>query len=126
MSWLKRKKASASTGDDASTEGKGPDAAADGLAEEGGVSPNRGEAGRSRDEVRERVCAFLIELSEDRLEMDLLEFDAHILDYGYIDSFNAVRLIGMVKEEYGVTIDEVELVGRLSTLDAIAAHVAEK
>ena len=120
MSWLKRRKKSATSGE--MTIAPSPDAP---LAEEGGASPSQG-AVRSRDEIMARICEFIVEKSVGRIEMDMLEFDVHILDYGYIDSFNTCRLLKMVSEEFGVAINEREIVTHLTTLNAIAAHIAAK
>lgn len=36
--------------------------------------------------------------------------DVHLFDYGYIDSFGAVQLIGFIEERFGVKISDTDLV----------------
>ncbi len=50
--------------------------------------------------------------------------DVSMCDAGYIDSIRAADLLAHVERSYGVRVPEVELVGSLSTLNALIAHVA--
>ena len=47
----------------------------------------------------------------------------HLYDAGYVDSQSSVALLAFIEEEWGLVISEVDLVGRLSSLDALARHL---
>jgi acyl carrier protein len=50
--------------------------------------------------------------------------DAHLLDEGYLDSQSSASLMLLIETRYGVRLAEVELTGRLHSVDALARHVA--
>ena len=72
------------------------------------------------DELRHAV----VELSDGSLAPEAVDPGAAVFDAGYVDSLSAVILIERVRLRYGVTISEVDLVGRLHTLDALASFIA--
>ncbi len=55
--------------------------------------------------------------------LDTIEGDGHLFDEGYLDSLSSVSLVALIEDRYGVQVEEVELVGRLSTVDALAEHI---
>lgn len=67
----------------------------------------------------------LAELSEGKLAASAIEASGHLFDYGYIDSLSAVMFLAHIEERYGVLIEDIELLEKYTTLDAIARHVAE-
>jgi len=67
----------------------------------------------------------LAELSEGKLAAAAIEPTGHIFDYGYVDSLSAVMFLAHIEEQYGVHIEDMDLVEKYTTLDAIARHVAE-
>ena len=67
----------------------------------------------------------LAELSEGKLDAATIEGSGHLFDYGYVDSLSAVMFLAHIEEVYGVHIDDMDLVEKYTTLDAIARHVAE-
>jgi acyl carrier protein len=66
----------------------------------------------------------IAEQSDGEHTADAIEGDAHLFDYGYLDSQSSASLMLLIEKRYGVRLKEVELVGRLSTVDALARHIA--
>ncbi len=53
--------------------------------------------------------------------------DVHLFDYGYVDSFGAVTVITFVKDRFGVTISDQDLVVHpLNTVREIATLVHQR
>lgn len=53
--------------------------------------------------------------------------DVHLFDYGYVDSFGAVSIITFVKDSFGVTISDQDLVVHpLNTIREIATLVHQR
>jgi acyl carrier protein len=67
----------------------------------------------------------LAELSEGKLDAAAIEPAGHLFDYGYVDSLSAVMFLAHIEERYGVHIEDMDLVEKYTTLDAIARHVLE-
>ena len=67
----------------------------------------------------------LAELSEGKLDAGSIEGSGHLFDYGYVDSLSAVMFLSHIEEAYGVHIEDLDLIEKYTTLDAIARHVAE-
>lgn len=90
----------------------------------------RGAASASGNGVSGAILAHLretvLELADGRLTSDDIDPQAHMLDYGYIDSLSAVTLIATIGEHYAVEVAEVDIVGRLSSLSALAEYVASE
>jgi acyl carrier protein len=42
-----------------------------------------------------------------------------------VDSLSGVMFLARIEEQWGVHIEDLDLVGRLNTLEAVAAHVRE-
>jgi len=66
----------------------------------------------------------LVELSEGKLDAAAIDASGHLFDYGYVDSLSAVMFLAHIEERYGVLIEDMDLVEKYTTLDAIARHVA--
>ncbi len=49
-----------------------------------------------------------------------------MLDAGYLDSMNSLSLLDFIEDRWGIVVPEVELVGRLATLEALVDYVNEK
>jgi acyl carrier protein len=75
-------------------------------------------------EIVSELRAQLAELSDGKLTAEAIDPSAHIFDYGYADSLSAVTLLAQIEDRWGVRIDDVDLVEKYSTLEAIAEHVA--
>ncbi len=67
----------------------------------------------------------LAELSEGKLAASAIDPMGHLFDYGYVDSLSAVMFLAHIEEQYGVHIEDMDLVEKYTTLDAIARHLAE-
>lgn len=67
----------------------------------------------------------LVRESDGKLRMDEIETGVHLFDFGYLDSLSAVAFLGFIEEQYGIAVSEVDLVGRLCTLDALSLHIKE-
>ena len=77
-----------------------------------------------RARIIEELRATLAELSDGTFAPASIDPSAPLFDFGYVDSLAAVVLIERVRASYGVTISEVDLVGRCHTLDALATFIA--
>jgi len=78
-------------------------------------------------EAQEIVTALkkqLAELSEGKLDAAAIEGGGHLFDFGYVDSLSAVMFLAHIEEQYGVHIEDMDLVEKYTTLDAIAQHIA--
>jgi len=71
------------------------------------------------------LCAFIAEHSDGQLRVDEIDPDEHLYDAGYVDSQSSVALLAFIEERWGVAISEVDLVGRLSSVAALARHLAD-
>jgi acyl carrier protein len=77
-------------------------------------------------EIEANLRAFFAERSGGELTAEAIDPAAHIFDAGYVDSMNSLTLLDFIEERYGVTVPEVDLIGGLSTLSALAEFVAER
>ena len=75
-------------------------------------------------ECREEIIQLLVELSEGRLTPAEIDSSANFFDYGYVDSLSAVEFIARIEENYGVVIEDMELIESYRNVDAIVARVA--
>jgi D-alanine--poly(phosphoribitol) ligase subunit 2 len=76
------------------------------------------------DEIVAGLKQQLAELSEGKLQATAIEGNGHLFDYGYVDSLSAVMFIAHIEDKYGVQIEDMDLIEKYTTLDAIARHVA--
>lgn len=74
------------------------------------------------DELR----ATIADLSAGSLTPAGVDAAVPLFDYGYVDSLSAVVLIERVRHRWGVEVSEVDLVGRLHTLEALGAFIASE
>lgn len=73
-------------------------------------------------ELREVVA----ELSKGKIAAATVDVTVPLLDFGYVDSLSLVVLIERIQVRWGVEIPEIDLVGRLSTLDALGGFIATR
>jgi acyl carrier protein len=59
-----------------------------------------------------------------RWSADEVDADINLWDAGYVDSLSYVEFLVYIEAQYGVSIPDVELTDRLSTLEALATFVA--
>jgi acyl carrier protein len=71
----------------------------------------------------EALCALLAEVSEGKLHVRDIEPTANLFDFGYVDSLSGVMFLARVEEQWGVHIEDFDLVERLNTIEALAAHL---
>jgi acyl carrier protein len=65
-------------------------------------------------------------ISRDHIPPESLDVRAHLLDSGYIDSLSATELLTEIERRYGVRIDEMDIVGRLCTIAALAREIESR
>jgi acyl carrier protein len=119
MSWGQKLKERFGRG---SEEGTTPPTPAIAILESVPSAPVTADAG-SRDEVEAIVLATILEQADGRLSRDDIDPYAHLFDFGYVDSLSAVNLLATIEARFGVTVDEVDVVGRLSTLSELVDFV---
>ncbi len=88
-----------------------------------GTPPVRVAPPGSVGDVRERLRSRLATLSDGRLSVEAIDPAASLIDHGYLDSLSAATFLAQIEEEYGIEITEVDLVGRLASLEALAIHL---
>lgn len=77
------------------------------------------------EEIVQKLKQQLAELSEGKLDAAGIDAKGHLFDYGYVDSLSAVMFLSHIEDTYGVHIEDLDLIEKYTTLDAIARHVAE-
>jgi acyl carrier protein len=70
-----------------------------------------------------RLRGQLARLSDGKLDAEAIDPAASLLDHGYLDSLSAATFLAQIEDEYGVEVSEVDLVGRLQSLEALARHL---
>ena len=83
------------------------------------AAPSAEPAGSPLDMLRATVSR----LSRDKIPADDLDLRAHLLDSGYIDSLSSTELLTEIERRYHVRIDEMALVGRLCSIEALAREI---
>jgi len=78
------------------------------------------------DAIREQLLDLLLEANEGKFGRGEIDPSANILDYGYIDSLTGVVFLAEIEDRYDIEIDDLAIVERLNTLDALAIHLAER
>ena len=101
-------------------EGARDDASREGAQASGG----HGAGSHDAEAVRADLLAWVAANGAQPRPVEELHTDVSMCDAGYIDSIRAADLLAHVQQRYGARVPEVELVGRLSTLDALIAHIA--
>lgn len=79
-------------------------------------------AARAEDLV-ESLRALLVEVSDGKLQAAGVDPAANLFDFGYVDSLSGVMFLARIEEQWGVHIEDFDLVERLNTLEAVAAHL---
>jgi acyl carrier protein len=77
------------------------------------------------DEIQEELRRFLAKISDGKLGFDEIDPAGHLFDFGYVDSLSAVTFMAHVEERFGVRLDDLDLVERFTSLDALAHHIRE-
>ena len=84
--------------------------------------PASSAEGEILDVLRSKVSEF----SNGQLAARDVDPRAILFDFGYVDSLTAVTLISFIDTEYGVSISELDLVGALNHLQAVADHIERR
>jgi acyl carrier protein len=71
----------------------------------------------------EALRALLVEVSDGKLQAQHVDPAANLFDFGYVDSLTGVMFLARIEEQWGVHIEDFDLVERLNTLEAVAAHL---
>ena len=71
----------------------------------------------------EDLRALLAEVSDGKLQAADVDPAANLFDFGYVDSLSGVMFLARIEEQWGVHIEDFDLVERLNTLEAVAAHL---
>ena len=77
------------------------------------------------EDLVESLRALLVEVSDGKLQAGDLDSTANLFDFGYVDSLSGVMFLARIEEQWGVHIEDFDLVERLNTLEAVAAHLRE-
>ena len=88
-----------------------------------GAAPTSTLTGRAL-EIAGELRIEIARESDGQVEADGFDGQASLIDDGILDSLGSVRILLLIEERYGVHIEEVDLLGRLHCLDALAGHVA--
>jgi len=81
------------------------------------------EAKAAAGSVLDLLKATVSRISRDHIPAADLDVRAHLLDSGYIDSLTATELLAEIERRYRVRIEEMDIVGRLCTIDALAREI---
>jgi acyl carrier protein len=73
--------------------------------------------------VLDMLRATVSRISRDHIPPERLDVRAHLLDSGYIDSISSIELLAEIERHHRVRIDEMDIVGRLCTLEALAREI---
>ena len=77
----------------------------------------------AKGDLVEALVALLVEVSEGKLKEQDIDPAANLFDFGYVDSLTGVMFLARIEERWGVHIEDFDLVERLETIEAIAAHL---
>ena len=62
-------------------------------------------------------------ISRDHVPPEDIDIRAHLLDSGYVDSLSATELLAGIERQFGVRIQEMDIVGRLCSIEALAREI---
>jgi len=75
------------------------------------------------DDLVEELRKLLAEVSDGKLQASGIDPAANLFDFGYVDSLSGVMFLARIEEQWGVHIEDFDLVERLNTLEAVAGHL---
>jgi acyl carrier protein len=75
------------------------------------------------DDLVAELRKLLAEVSDGKLEASGIDPAANLFDFGYVDSLSGVMFLARIEEQWGVHIEDFDLVERLNTLEAVAGHL---
>ena len=77
------------------------------------------------EDVVGALVALLVEVSDGKLGAGEIDPNANLFDFGYVDSLSGVMFLARIEEQWGVHIEDFDLVERLNTLEAVAGHLRD-
>jgi acyl carrier protein len=77
-------------------------------------------------QVARELRVYLASKSRTRLSPDQVSGQANMWDVGYVDSLSYVEFLAFIEKQYNVTIPDVQLTARLSTVDAVARFICSE
>jgi acyl carrier protein len=81
------------------------------------------EAAPTSSRTVDWLRASVSRISRDHIPPEEIDIRAHILDSGYVDSLSATELLAGIERQFGVRIQEMDIVGRLCTIEALAREI---
>jgi acyl carrier protein len=76
--------------------------------------------------ARDWLCKAIARVSRDHLPLASIDVHAHLLDSGYVDSLSSTELLADIERRFGVRIDEMDIVGRLCNIEALAREIESR
>ena len=76
--------------------------------------------------VLDTLRAMVARISREHLSPESLDVRAHLLDSGYVDSLSATELLAEIERRYAVRINEMDIVGKLCTIEALAREIESR
>ena len=77
----------------------------------------------SKEDLVGGLVALLVEVTDGKLQTSDIDPAANLFDFGYVDSLSGVMFLARIEEQWGVHIEDFDLLERLNTLEAVAAHL---
>ena len=77
----------------------------------------------TKEDLAVELVALLVEVTEGKLQARDIDPTANLFDFGYVDSLSGVMFLARIEEQWGVHIEDFDLLERLNTLEAVAAHL---
>ena len=98
------------------------------LGEEGptpseAVAAAAPSSGASTDDLMTYLRNRIVALADGKLQLDEVDPTAHLFDSGYLDSLSAVTFMLELERDYGMRIDDVEMLSQWSSLEAIVERL---
>ena len=87
------------------------------------VASAKPEAAPASGSAVDWLRANVSRISRDHIPPQDIDIRAHLLDSGYVDSLSAIELLAGIERQFGVRIQEVDIVGRLCTIEALAREI---
>jgi len=78
------------------------------------------------DSALDWLRASISRISRDHIPPEDIDVRAHLFDSGYVDSLSSTELLADIERRFGVRIEEMDLVGRLSNIDALARELEHR
>lgn len=76
--------------------------------------------------VEAALRQFFSDRSRGAIAAEDIDAGLHIFDAGYVDSMNSLSLLDFIEQKYGVPVSEIDLIGGLSTVAAIADYIVTR